>query len=81
MNINSNDYRDNDPCMFLKKIKDFDLVEHIEQAKKLSEDGLSGAYTQMNHGKVEELSGLPKEKEAKKPSEDGSVQSFKESGG
>ncbi|EXK26002.1 hypothetical protein FOMG_17402 [Fusarium oxysporum f. sp. melonis 26406] len=82
MNINSNDYREDDPCMFLKKIKDFDLVEHIEQAKKLSEDGLAGAHEEVNHEKddcgnyrksFEELSGLPSKGEAKKPSEDGSL--------
>ncbi|KAJ9412943.1 hypothetical protein QL093DRAFT_2524633 [Fusarium oxysporum] len=38
MKINWNDYLERDPRMFLKKIKEFDLVGHIEQAKKRSKD-------------------------------------------
>ncbi|EXL64196.1 hypothetical protein FOPG_19534 [Fusarium oxysporum f. sp. conglutinans race 2 54008] len=38
MKINWNDYLERDPCMFLKKIKEFDLVEHIEQAKRRCND-------------------------------------------
>ncbi|RKK10414.1 hypothetical protein BFJ66_g15134 [Fusarium oxysporum f. sp. cepae] len=71
MKINWNDYLERSPRRFLEKIKGFDLLKHIEQAKKLSVDGLAGAYTQLNDKKVEELSGLPSKEEAKKSSEDG----------
>lgn len=38
MKINWNDYLERSPRMFLKKIKKFDLVKHIKQAKKPRKD-------------------------------------------
>ncbi|EXL65627.1 hypothetical protein FOPG_18153 [Fusarium oxysporum f. sp. conglutinans race 2 54008] len=79
MKINWNDYLERSPLGFLEKIKGFDLLKHIEQAKKLSVDGsLAGAYTQLNDKKVEELSGLPSKEEAKKSSEDGLAGAYKQ---
>ncbi|EWZ78667.1 hypothetical protein FOWG_17130 [Fusarium oxysporum f. sp. lycopersici MN25] len=80
MKINWNDYLERSPLMFLEKIKGFDLVKHIGQAKKLSMDGLEGAHKQMDYANderghyktpIQELSGLPNKPEAETLPEDG----------